>query len=59
MRAAYLRALNYNVFDFKLHQCNSCGTDNNTFGTYALIDAMSSQIKIWYCDPCSQELEYA
>ena len=59
MRAAYLRALNHNVVDFKLHQCNSCGIENNSFGHYAFVDAISSQIKIWHCDSCSQEIEYA
>jgi hypothetical protein len=54
MRDAYLRALNYNVEDFKLHQCNSCGVENDSLGDYIIVQG---KIRIWNCDRCLNEQE--
>lgn len=57
MRGAYLRALNHNVVEFKLHQCNSCGVDNDNIGEYIIVESSSTRIKIWNCQRCLDDEE--
>ena len=56
MRAAYLRALNY-IQDFKIHECNACGKDNDSIGDYLFINAGTSKLRIWNCQGCINEEE--
>jgi ribosomal protein L37AE/L43A len=52
MRTAYLNALALNTVDFKLHQCNSCGADNDGIGEYMTIQSYTQILKIWECQKC-------
>lgn len=55
MRQAYLRAIESTTIDFKLHQCNICGNQNNNIGEYVFLKDNSLTYKIWNCQSCLDE----
>lgn len=52
MRTAYLNALELSIDDFKLHQCNSCESDNDGNGEYMTIQSYTQILRIWECQKC-------
>lgn len=59
MRAAYLRALNYNKEDFTAF-CNDCkSTYISSTGEFVDIVTSEKIYKIWYCSPCITKQEEA
>jgi hypothetical protein len=61
MRAAYLRALNYQPkTQFFNTFCNTCKLDyQNETGEIIDVVTLDSIYKVWYCDEClSRESEY-
>ena len=55
MRQAYLRALEVPYVDFKLHQCNICGAENNENGDYVFLQISQQTLRMWNCQSCLDE----